>query len=92
MKTINFYDYQEELKKANWEIIKMSREGSDCWSSMGALQNINSDMPGKTIELGINWCACGTVSIERAEMYAKEMQKVLELAKSFKFNGYQIEL
>lgn len=92
MKTVNFYDYQDELRKVNWEIYEMSKDGSDCWSSLGPLHNINSDMPGNTIALGINWCACGTVSLERAEIYAKELKKVLELAKNFKYNGYQIEL
>ena len=85
-------DYIKELRELNRKVQLISEAGSKCWSSLGAIYNMNNDFPGSNerIELGINWCGCGTVELERAEMYAEEMKKVLELAKNFKYNGYKI--
>ena len=90
MKQVTYRDYAEALNKLNFEINKMSENGSKCWSSLGTLYNINSVFGDKPIKLGINWCACGTVELERAEMYAKEIPKVIKLAKNFKYNGYVV--
>lgn len=93
-KYVDFYEYEDALRELNKKVYLMSEAGSKCWSSLGAICNINSNVPGSNerIELGINWCSCGTVELERAEMFAEEMKKVSELAKNFKYNGYKIIL
>lgn len=91
-KYVKFIDYADAMKELNNKVRLISEAGSKCWSSLGAIYNINSALPGSNerIELGINWCANGTVELERAEMFAEEMKKVLELARNFKYNGYKI--
>lgn len=88
MKEVTYRDFRNEISALNAEVMRISRQGSDCWSSLGAI--VNMSFGDKPIEVGINWCACGEVSIERAEMFAKEMKQVLQLAKNFKYNGYRI--
>ena len=91
-KYVKFDEYTDAMRELNKKVQLISEAGSKCWSSLGAIYNINNEMPGSNerIELGINWCGCGTVELERAEMYAEEMKKVLELARNFKYNGYKI--
>lgn len=90
MKTINYRDYRDELDTLNEEVRRISDNGSKCWSSLGSIINVKSEMGDDPIEVGINWCACGDVSLDRAEMFAKEMKQVLQLARNFKYNGYRI--
>ena len=91
-KYVKFYDYLDAMRELNKKVQLISVAGSKCWSSLGAIYNINSETPGSNerIALGINWCGNGTVELERAEMYAEEMKEVLELARNFKYNGYKI--
>lgn len=90
MKTVKFMDFKNEINAVNAEVLRISERGSKCWSTLGTIVNMSFG-DDKPIEIGINWCACGTVSIECAELFAKEMQQVLQLAKNFKYNGYTIE-
>lgn len=45
----------------------------------------------KPVELGVNWCALGTVSSDKAVQFANDMIKVANLVKNFKYNGYIVE-
>ena len=91
MKTVFYHDYRDELEALNEEVRRISDNGSKCWSSLGSIVNMGNEIFGDTtINVGINWCACGDVSLDRAEMFAKEMKQVLQLARNFKYNGYRI--
>ena len=41
----------------------------------------------RTIRLGVNWSACGTVNIKTAVEFAKAITEAAEFAANFKYNG-----
>lgn len=84
-KKVKYRDFQDELDKLR--------------EKLGSLHEVKVDFhnlfsyfdKNEKIEIGINWCALGTVTVEETEKFIETLQKACELAKSFKYNGYTIE-
>lgn len=78
-KTVDFYDYQNAVQELYNNI--PDKCGIDFY---------NKSFGREPIQMGINWSAIGTVTPEKAEVFKNNLEKAIELAKNFKYNGYTI--
>ena len=84
-KTITYRELRDELESVNDE--HFGRFG--CRDMH--LDLINPVWRGEgPVEIGVNWCACGTQSIADALKFAEQLSNACELAKTFKYNGYTV--
>ena len=77
MKTVTHYDLCEAINEMNHRY-----EGVQFYNMAGILD--------RTVSLGVNWSAIGTVSPEKAEAFAEKLKAAAQEAKNFKYNGYTI--
>lgn len=53
------------------------------------------DMPrygsAEPIQIGVNWCACGTVCPEKAREFTAMLEEATRAAEEFPYNGHLIE-
>lgn len=42
------------------------------------------------VQIGVNWAALGTVTPDEAAAFGKTLAEAAELARSFKYNGYEV--
>lgn len=92
MKTVKYNEYQIAVAEMEARIDDFRRNGSGCWSYLTPFSNKNGlSFDDKPIEMQINWCANGSVDLDKAEQFADELKEAIELARNFKYNGYAIE-
>lgn len=84
-KIVSFDDYRIEIANLRKELYELS-EGSIEVYSMQTWGDSNAP-----IELGINWYACGTQSLEKTSAFAEALQTAVEMVRNFKYNGYMID-
>jgi len=77
MKTVTHYDLYEAINEMNHRY-----KGVQFYNMAGILE--------RTVQLGVNWGAIGTVAPEKAEAFAEELKAAAQEAKTFKYNGYTI--
>ena len=88
MNTIDYYDYQKELKRVNEELREISNRlmNEDHWKGYAEITAVSyGDQPIKT---AVNWCAIGDTEPDKAIAFAELLKEAAELAKGFKYNGY----
>jgi len=76
----------DQIKK---ELANYSKEFLG-WRTYVEIFDRNNYGGSNGIELGVNWSAIGTVTVDNAEAFIKVLTKATELAKNFKYNGYKI--
>lgn len=87
-KVVRADDYNNELRKLRSQAKNSSRieveeiYPTDFYSTDDGL--------GIKIKLGVNWSAIGTVDVDEAENFSKDLQKVISLIRNFKYNGYAV--
>lgn len=74
-KVVSYSDYANELEKA---------------PKLNWVEVRNENHGPSVIKMGVNWSALGTVDLAAADKFVKELQKAVEFAKNFKYNGYKI--
>lgn len=85
MKTVNYREYMNELDRVNEQLGRFGQRNFALYDMGGFC---GSDRP---IEIGVNWAACGTKSVEDTLKFADDLKKACEVAKNFKYNGYTVE-
>lgn len=77
MKKVSYREYSKAMMDINSKL-----------KNVMIVDMSNDDRP---INMGVNWYSIGSVSTEKASEFAKELAEAIELAKSFPYNGYEIE-
>ena len=83
IKTVSYKEYIRELHRIQKK-----------YRSRGSLIEIfeMGDIYEKSpIQVGVNWAATGTVSLEETEEFAHALLKAAEDCRNFKYNGYVID-
>lgn len=80
MKTVNYWEFHRERRRVEIKINKPFNGSEKIW-----LIDASED---EQISLSLNVCATGTMNIADAEVFAKAVEKAVQLAKEFKYNGY----
>ncbi len=80
-KTVNGRDLYNEMKRVANEIntnnIQMTR-----------IFDLKNPLDSK-VNLGINFSSSGTMTVEEAKQFIKDLQKAVELVENFKYQGYE---
>lgn len=50
---------------------------------------LNKDIFDFRVNLGVNWSSKGTVSIEEAKQFIKDLQRAIDEVENFKYAGYE---
>lgn len=87
-KTISFYEYRRELR-AYQELIGYFLEEYGFPAGDIEIVNMEKDATDHRIQLGVNWSAEGTKSVDETLRYAAALEAVAELCESFPYNGYE---
>lgn len=84
-KKVSYDEYRIEMETFRRKIYELSDGGIEVYSmqTWG-----DSKAP---IELGINWYACGTQTLEKTEEFVAALQTAIEMTRNFKYNGYVID-
>lgn len=80
MKTVEHWEFHRERRRIEIEINKPFNGSEKIW-----FIDASDD---KHISMSLNVCATGTMSIADAEIFAKAVERAVQLAKEFKYNGY----
>lgn len=83
MKRVSYEEYDKALSQARQKISETVGDGVQIYDMGGSFK--------RPVSLGVNWAAIGTVSPDRAEAFAEAIGKAAQIAKTFPYNGYQIE-
>ena len=81
MKTVNHWEFHRERRRVEMEINKPFDGIEHIW-----FIDTSDD---EIIRMGVNIAGTGTISIEKAEEFAKAIETAVYLAKNFKYNGYK---
>lgn len=89
-KYVAWEEYRKELYSLQSKAYAlMETFNSSCWSSFSPISETTTIFDyDEPIQLGINYPSSGTISLEQAETFIAELQQMIKLAKSFKYNGY----
>lgn len=77
IKTVNMDDVREELDRVNENL-------KDTLVDISVYRDSNGIVVAK-----VNWAAIGSVTCDKALVFAETVRKASELAKAFKYNGYK---
>lgn len=79
------------MKVSYREYCKATEELRDRFGLDVMIVDMGSTLDRPEIQMGVNWPAKGTVPADEAVEFSKMLVEASEAAKSFKYNGYQIE-
>ena len=80
MKTVHHWEFHRERRRIEIEINKPFNGSEKIW-----FIDASDD---EHISMSLNVFATGTMSITDAEVFAKAVERAVQLAKEFKYNGY----
>ena len=86
-KKVNYKEYREALREARYELQKTANE-------LGIVRGVELyeiNMDFDPVEMGVNWSAFGTVTGDEALKFSSLLGKAVEIAISFKYNGYIVD-
>ena len=94
MKTVTYREFANAKAEANKELKRISNALFD--EPNGMSNAVLEEAPtwgqkDKIIKMNVNWSACGTVDLSKTLAMATLLQKAVELASTFVYNGYVIE-
>ena len=84
VKTVAYEEFRNEYRALTKEIRRLSDDRIEAYE-LPTWGN-----PNATIQLGLNWSACGTKTVEQTEDFVTALQTAIEMVKNFKYNGYKI--
>lgn len=77
MKKVNNMKIREEIEKIK---------------NVGETENVKIYEIYRTqdiVNLGVNWSGLGTVTLDEAQEFINELQKVVNIARTFKYEGFE---
>ena len=77
MKKVNNMKIREEIEKIK---------------NVGETENVKIyeiDRTQDIVNLGVNWSGLGTVTLDEAQEFINELQKVVDIARTFKYEGFE---
>lgn len=77
MKKVNNMKIREEIEKIK---------------NVGETENVKIyeiDRTQDIVNLGVNWSGLGTVTLNEAQEFINELQKVVNIARTFKYEGFE---
>lgn len=77
-------------KEMNQEIMRVEKQVTNDCIQINRISNSNNVLDC-TVNLGINFGTPGTITIEEAKEFIKDMQAAIEAIESFKYQGYEID-
>lgn len=80
MKTVKHWEFHRERRRIEIEINKPFNGSEKIW-----FIDTSDD---ERISMGLNICATGSISVADAEVFAKALERAVQFAKEFKYNGY----
>lgn len=87
IKTVSYDDYSKALRDFRRSALaKFGHEIDLCEMSMVAAYGTEHEL----VSIGVNWAAIGTVAPDEAAAFAKKLVEAAEMARSFKYNGYEV--
>lgn len=88
MKTITYTEYSKYLNELHEHIEQ--KAGAE-WARRIQVCEIHSrDFRHRTVNLGVNWSAIGTVSTDEAREFGNALDVVVREVETFPFNGYEV--
>lgn len=80
-KTVNGRDLYEEMSKVQYEIKNNKINLSRRFDTTNPLCS--------KVNVGISCSSSGTMTVEEAKQFIKDLQKAVELVENFKYQGYE---
>lgn len=79
-----------DSREMNKEIIRVEKQVTNDNIQITRILNPN-DIFDCTVNLGINFGTSGTITVEEAKEFIKDMQEAIEAIESFKYQGCEID-
>lgn len=86
MKTVSYREFDLALGDLNRQL-NPDQQG---FTRDVSLETDGGHLFGQPVSLKVNWCCKGAVSPEEAEAFAAKLAAAVEVARTFKYNGYVV--